>query len=403
MQQKGALIREESRLAMRLLVLTRYYPPEISGGARRPFGLVKGLRDLGVEVTLCGPDGIEHDGSEAKAFIGVPHPSFPAVPDGVGLAAQTNVAQRGMNWLRKHVLLPDPEIRFALRAVRYIKASGQNFDWVLTTSPPESLHVAGWLLKRHLGCKWVGDVRDMWIERPQRQELSGSALRRWIEQKIARATLGRADAVVAVSEAVMAEMRTYIAPKTPTAIIGHFASPFSGVAEKLPAASFNIVHTGAITLSNPLSQFHSLLTDFEGLAHHRPDAMLWMAGNLTVDERQALATSPFARQINILGPVNMERARALQLGADALALVSGSTSHALPGKFSEYVQARKPILISAPGPWTALIPAEVQTYTFAQAARWTSVPQMPHYSGHDHHKASADLLALLKGEIKTSS
>jgi glycosyltransferase involved in cell wall biosynthesis len=375
---------------MRLLVVTRYYPPEVSGGARRPKALVEGLRAAGVDVTLCGPSGIEDEN-----FIDVSHPSFPAVPSDVGTSGDVPASKGLADWARRHLLLPDPEIRWALRVVARIKASGQKYDWVLTTSPPESLHVAGALLKRHLGCKWVADVRDMWIRRPQRRELENSAFRRWIETRIARATLGQVDALVAVSQAVMDEVSDYTSASVPKTIIGHFSTPFAGAAEALPDATFNIVHTGAITLSNPLSQFSALLADFGVVAKNRPEAVLWLAGNLTVSEQAAIASATFSTQIRMLGPVSMERARALQLAGDALALVSGEASHALPGKFSEYAQTGKPILISAPGPWVELIPKDAPVYQFIDAASWTETPPSEKITVFDSGAAAAQLLKLL--------
>ena len=40
---------------MNILYITRHYPPEISGGARRPYLYVKALRELGNKVTVVTP------------------------------------------------------------------------------------------------------------------------------------------------------------------------------------------------------------------------------------------------------------------------------------------------------------------------------------------------------------
>jgi hypothetical protein len=165
----------------------------------------------------------------------------------------------------------------------------------------------------------------------------------------------------------MAEVATYAQPDTKCLIIEHFATPFDGVAESLPLDTVNLVHTGAISLSNPLSEFCVFLQDFETLAQVRPDAALWLAGNLTPHERAAIAKLKAKSQIHVLGPVSANRARALQMGGDGLVLVSGSKSHALPGKFSEYAQTDKPIFVSAAGPWIDLIPTSVKTYPLEEA------------------------------------
>lgn len=346
---------------MRILFLTRFYPPEISGGARRPHSLVQALRALGVSVTICAPSGIVDED-----YIGVPHPIFPAVLPGeqstspASKPSAKNWVTSVLDWVRKSLLLPDPEIRWAMRAMSYVRAQGNAYDWIMTSSPPESLHIAGALLKQHLGAKWVADVRDMWITSPQRPELSDSKLRAWIERAMARWCFARVDGLIAVSPALISEMKTYAPANLPMCVIGHFAATYNGNAEVLPSDTFNIVHTGSVELSNPLSEFSQLLNDFETLAARDSRVRLWLAGRLSESEMSRIANSMAASKVITLGPVDMDRARALQLGADALALVSGSRSHALPGKFSEYSQTGKPILISAAGQWCDLIPSDTR-------------------------------------------
>jgi glycosyltransferase involved in cell wall biosynthesis len=356
---------------LRILYITRYFPPEISGGARRPSALIAALRRAGANVTLCAPKGVVD-----ADLIEVAHPTFPALPlqppeqnDKHDREPETGAAhfRRTIGkWLRRNLLLPDPEIRWALRVVKTIKASGRQFDWILTSSPPESLHVAGALLKEHLGAAWVCDVRDHWIETPQRLELKDNPLRASIERAIARACFERANALIGVSRFVLDEAVKYAKPNTPTLELGHFADMYDGPIEALPHENLNLVHTGSIRLSNPLSEFGPMLSDFEALSLQREDAVLWLAGDLDDDEMSLIAASPAASKIKLLGRVSMARARALQSGADILVLASGRTSTALPGKFSEYVQTRKPVVLSARGPWTTLLPSETNLISWAE-------------------------------------
>jgi hypothetical protein len=273
-----------------------------------------------------------------------------------------------------------------MRALSHVRAQGKVYDVIITSSPPESLHVAGALLKRHLKAKWVADVRDMWISSPQRPQLADNKLRAWIERRIARLCFARADGLIAVSPALIEEMTGYAPSNLPMRVIGHFAADYAGKAEELPTDTFNIVHTGSIELSNPLSEFSRLLDDFETLAARDDRVQLWLAGRLSECEMSAISGSMAASKISQLGPVDMNRARALQLGADALALVSGSKSHALPGKFSEYLQSGKPILISAAGKWSDLIPPGSPLVSWADLD--TSIP-LRDGQGHVVPKASS--------------
>jgi glycosyltransferase involved in cell wall biosynthesis len=383
---------------MRLLFMTRYYPPEISGGARRPHALVNALRQAGVDVTVCAPKG-----ATDPQMIAVPHPSYPARMDGRNegkpASGPKGLVASILRWARLNLLLPDPEIRWAMRAVAVVAATGQKFDWIITSNPPESLHVAGYLLKSKLGARWIGDVRDKWIENPQRRQLEGNGLRQFLERQIARICFSKLDGLLAVSDAVLQEVKAYAPPHTATCVIGHFAQPFIGAPADLPNDTYNIVHTGAVSLSNPLSEFEPLMRDFESLAARLPQARLWLAGQLSDPEIARIKASNAKAGIVIMGPVDMTKARALQTGADALALVSGSKSHALPGKFSEYFQTGKPILVSAPGPWCDLMPASTNLVTWDKASghKWVGDPKMldrPTISQAD--QACSDLLRFMR-------
>ena len=54
-----------------LLIITRHYPPEVSGGARRPYLLACGLRDRGYRVAVASPFAPEGE----PDWIHVPHPA----------------------------------------------------------------------------------------------------------------------------------------------------------------------------------------------------------------------------------------------------------------------------------------------------------------------------------------
>lgn len=321
--------------------------------------LARAWRDLGAHVTVIAPEGADDDD-----LIGVRHPSFPATPD-LNASRHINHEPLGSR-LRHALLLPDPEVRWSLRAAEAAVHAANKADWIVTTSPPESLHLAGYLLKRRTQKLWLADIRDLWLDSPQ-LAARRNPVRRYIESVAAKWMLSNCDLISTVSPELVREARTFAGSDTPIEIVPHFAASYDGPAERLPEATFNIVHTGSISLSNPLSQFQCLLHDFEALVEQRPQTALWLAGHLSSQEVEAIESSVARPKVHILGPVSMDRARALQLGGDALAIVSGSNSHALPGKFAEYAATGHPILLSAPGPWCDLIPSNVTTLPFSQA------------------------------------
>ena len=112
---------------MRLVLLTRYYPPEVSGGARRPNALVQSLRGIGIDVLVIAPQG-----ALDPNIVGVPHPSYPAVPDFAASNSSSDAQQKQLlsfsEVLRLTLMLPDPEIRWSLRAAKVAREAVSQAD-----------------------------------------------------------------------------------------------------------------------------------------------------------------------------------------------------------------------------------------------------------------------------------
>lgn len=371
-----------------ILYICRYFPPEITGGARRAVSLVREFRELGYKVTIAAPKGIDDD-----EVISAAHPIYPAEINNFN---KDSLFQNFLSWLRINILLPDPEIRWALRLYREIIKSNINPDYIICSGPPESLFVIGYLLKLKIKAKLIADMRDPWIAPPQRQILINNPLRIWIEKKIAKYVFKKFDAIVAVSDFVLQDGLNFAPLKIKSKIIGHFAEDYLGEKYDFPSEFFNIVHTGAISLSNPLTQFDEFFSEFELIAKKRKDLKLWIAGNLSGYEISRIKSSKISSQIEIIGAVSMEQARKFQKGADALLIVSGSNSHAMPGKFAEYSFTEKPIILSRKGKWCSLLPParyyEMQDLLTLSKNTFEKYP-------HQSAKAAAKLYSLFLNEV----
>lgn len=371
-----------------LLIVTRHYPPEISGGARRPFLLARGLRERGWRVAIASP--FAPDGE--PDWIRTPHPA--AERGQASSAGGSNRAGPGWKSLaRRMVRWPDNEIGWAGHAVQAVVSSGLRPDWVLTTSPPESAHAVGERLKRALGVRWALEMRDSWIEEPLRAELLKPGIRRRVEQGIAARWLQAADVRIAVSETLAAEMQR-LAPGTspPPSVIGHFADP--------PPAPFrhegegpHLLHSGSFSLSHADRKLGGLLVAFGSLRSQMPAARLHLAGRLTAMERAELAVSPHAEAITLHGELPYTESRALQAGADALILYQQGID-ALPGKLAEYLECTAPILTLGEGTWKSRL-SDVPHWPIDQAATALAAPRRePTGALSDALSAYAALLAI---------
>jgi glycosyltransferase involved in cell wall biosynthesis len=323
----------------KLLILARHYPPAISGGARRPFLLARGLRAKSVEVRICAPSLPEDEQGWAVAHPNR-DPSGEAAPGGFSLRAAA----------RDLLLWPDPDIRWSARAARAVIESDWRPDWVLSSSPPESVHVAGHKVASALGARWAADFRDLWLDAPHRAER-----RRWHrrlgERWLARQLLPKADLVLAVDPVVAAEAAK-LGARAPE-VIAHFTSGAPATPHVFAPGTLNIVHAGSIELSDPEARIEDLLAPFEDAALVRGELRLHLVGRISARERAAIDSSPAARQILTHGPLPYDEARSYMAGADALAFAASGKMHVPPSKIADYLAFDRPIVACGDGPWRA--------------------------------------------------
>lgn len=332
---------------MRILILARHFPPHISGGARRPYGLALALKNMGHEVYVVAPDIPEH-----IQGLAVPHPNASPSPTN-GPARKTPVR----DFAREHLLLPDPDIRWTHRAVTALCNSDiPKPDWIMTTSPPESIHVAGPRLKSHFDCKWLADFRDLWLEAPLRASRK-RRFRQWREKRIARKTLTHVDAVSVVDEHIDEEISAFTPSETPSSVIPNFAIPSHLLPRtemiELPSDKRNIVYTGSFSLSDPNRLIEPALRSYMDMA--LKNDVLHIAGRLTQVERDFIAQGQTSSDIRYHGVIPLDAAMAMQEAADILMLTASPHATALSGKFQEYYDLNKPILMIGDGPWRKFI------------------------------------------------
>jgi glycosyltransferase involved in cell wall biosynthesis len=253
--------------------------------------------------------------------------------------------------LRNWLLWPDPDIRWTKRAVQAAKqALPFQPDWVMTTSPPESIHYAGVQFKRDFGCAWYADFRDHWLVRPFRKQRE-NALRQWIERKIATGMLCKADLISTVNEDITAEARQYCQSNAQIFTLPHFSIEGAGEVITLNADHLNLVYTGSFSLSDPDCRIGDTLSVFETARQKNPALHLHIAGRLSAEEEAQVKACAYADDITLYGVVSLQRAHALQRAADALVLAGSPHALTPPGKAAEYATCGKPIIAISEAKW----------------------------------------------------
>ncbi|MDX6491199.1 MAG: hypothetical protein QOD43_1444, partial [Gaiellaceae bacterium] len=242
---------------MKVLLVTMYWPPAGGGGVQRPLKLATHLPALGIETHVLAPDDPKwlHSDEELRPptqafvhrarYLG-PRARLPSEElHGLG---GTDLVLAKARLAYRRLLLPDASVTWAPTAVpaavRIVKREG--IDVVLTTSPPLSLNLIGAAVKRLTGIPWVADQRDSLVRNADRRfERTAVRAKEKALEQVVRLVARRADAVVAVSESIADEVRSFD-PAGPVRVIpnGSDFDDFAGLEYK-PGERFRITHTGS--------------------------------------------------------------------------------------------------------------------------------------------------------------
>ena len=257
----------------KLLMVSYYFPPSGGAGVQRVLKWVKYLRDFDVEPAMLTVEAGAYPKTDGTLARDVPpgiavHRTrsldpFSAYAKLTGRSRQQAVAEtsghlgvsaspaeRFARFVRANVFVPDARVGWVPFAVRrgLELLRDESFDAVLTSGPPHSVHLTGWMLRARTGIPWIADFRDPWTDINYYDELprtaGAHALDRWLE----RSVLERADRIVTVSPGWRDLLLSKVerAPADFAVIHNGFDPEDFGPAEALPEDRFMLVYVGSL-------------------------------------------------------------------------------------------------------------------------------------------------------------
>ena len=258
----------------RVLIISYYWPPTGGSGVQRWVKFAKYLPDEGWQPVIYTPENPEQlaldhsleaeipEGIEIlKTHITEPYELYKKFLRRSGHSKETievnpvnaqdkSFAQKAAMWVRGNLFRPDPRCLWINPSVRYLKKYLEEnpVDLIVSTGPPQSMHLIGRKLAEKTGIPWIADFRDPWTKIFYFKHLSMTrATEKW-HKKMERKVLDEASAVVAVSPLVQQEFQSMT--QTPVELItnGYDECDFplgkDNEAVGGPEKDFTITHTG---------------------------------------------------------------------------------------------------------------------------------------------------------------
>lgn len=393
----------------RLLLVSYFFPPAAGGGVARALSFARYLPLHGwqVSVICADPEAAPlRDASRAARLPeGVEVLPVP-MPGGFALGRRAVLGRAGSGRpsglyraaraLAGWGLVPDSYAPWRGAAVRSASArlARGGIDAVLTSSPPDTVHLVGLDLKRAGGPPWVADFRDPWVGLTYRRPPTAWHAAR--HRALRGAVLAGADRVLATTHAAAGIFRALLGPagadrvavlpngweadaETPAPAVAPGPAPVPG------GATLRLVYTGT------LWDVPATGACLAGLARARaaqPGAAvgLDLVGPHESGEPRFAARLGLEDVVRFHGQVPYARSRALQAAADVLLLLQvhgPGYETAIPGKLYEYLAADRPIL--------AFLPAGEAADLVRQAGGWVVAPG-------DEPAAAEAFARLLRGE-----
>jgi glycosyltransferase involved in cell wall biosynthesis len=344
---------------MKVLLVTMYFPPAGGGGVQRPLKFATHLPAHGIETHVLAPDDPKwlHVDDElqppTQAWV---HRARYVGPQSRRLAEELHgrsgldLAQRQVRTFATRLLVPDENVTWNLTAVpaalRIARAEG--IDIVVTTSPPNSVHLVGAAVKAATGVRWVADLRDSIGAHPHRRvERAAVRAKEKVSEQVARLVARQADAIVAASDAIAEETRSLEPRGVVVPILnGADFDDFAGL-EYRRGDSFRITHTGSFFGKRDPRPFLEALA-----ASGLQDIVARFVGDFRSVDREWAEALGLGERLELHEYVPRRRSLALQRDSEALLLLipeaSGRGRGVLSGKVFEYLAAERPILAAVP-------------------------------------------------------
>jgi len=310
-------------------------PPEAEIVKRRiiePYGIYRKLMGKGSSTDLKTLTSAGSDGGEVNPVNG----------------GSKSWKQRLSLYIRGNFFIPDPRIMWKRPSVKFLKSYLRDHpvDAIVTTGPPQSMHLIGLELSKTTGLPWLADFRDPWTKMFYFKHLGLTSKSEARHHELERQVLDGATRVIAVSPMVQKDFQAMTS--TPVELItnGYDEADFNRPFEW--DGNFNITHTGLFASDgNPDTLWRVLAEKCLEDKEFRKTLRVRLVGKSDKEIVDSIEKAGLGPNLVNLGYQSHEVAVNEQRNASVLILPLRKEPEyeaVLPGKLFEYLASRRPVL-----------------------------------------------------------
>ena len=362
----------------RVLIISYYWPPTGGSGVQRWVKFAKYLPQEGWQPVIYTPENPEQLAVDASLEAEVPaeaeivktriiepyelYRKFlrksghgeAAVEVNPVNAQNKSLLQKAAMWVRGNLFRPDPRCLWIGPSVRFLKnyLKDHPVDLIVSTGPPQSMHMIGRRLSLETGLPWIADFRDPWTKIFYFKHLSMMPSTQKWHRRMEKKVLDDASAVVAVSPLVQQEFQAMTQTSVELITNGFDECDFpEGRAEEAaggPDNDFVITHTGLFAADGNPTVFWKVLADkCKADDSFRKHLKIKLVGKIDSQITGSLEAAGLSDNVINLGyqphAVAVEEQRAASLLILPLRK-EPEYKAVLPGKLFEYLASWRPVL-----------------------------------------------------------
>lgn len=251
-------------------------------------------------------------------------------------------------FIRGNFFIPDPRILWLHPSIRFLKEylKGHPVDAIVTTGPPQSMHLIGLKLSKATGLPWIADFRDPWTKMFYFKHLGLTRRSEEKHHKLEKEVLDGATRIIAVSPMVQKDFQAMTS--TPVELITNGFDEEDFNREFELDEYFNITHTGLFASDgNPETLWKVLADKCSSDEEFKRSLRIRLVGKTDKEIIDSIVSAGLGQNLRDFGYQSHEVAVREQLNASVLILPLRKEPEyeaVLPGKLFEYLASRRPIL-----------------------------------------------------------
>ena len=356
----------------KVLIITYYWVPSGGAGVQRWVKFTKYLRSFGWEPVVYTPQNPEYPALDHSLEKDVP-PDMEVIktpiwepyniyrnlmgkknePINAGFISENKKSgwkEQFSIWIRGNFFIPDPRRFWVKPSVKFLKnyISENQIDAVVTTGPPQSMHLIGLGLKKNFPTlTWLADFRDPWTHIDFYDDLYLTKIADRIHHRLEKKVVRNADAVVVVTKGMLEEFLK-LQPKRIEMIPNGFDEEDFLISRPELDQKFTISHIGTLNTARNPTIFWKVLNELcAENEQFKSDLLIQLIGKVDFSILEEINENNLKDNFLKIDYLPHNEAIAKQMSSQVLLLLINQTNNAkgiVTGKLYEYLAARRPIL-----------------------------------------------------------